>query len=348
MIKVGLLGWLRFLPLGEVALPAWSAAVVTIGLVSAFAGVAVGLTQRDPKANLAYSSVSQMGIITVLVGVALAEPEAAPLAIAAAAVYALHHGLAKGSLFLGVGIARREPDPGRRRLALAGLVLGAVSLAGLPLTSGALAKVALKDTVGWLPADVAGTVTLALSLAAVGTTVLMARLIRLVASAPGDGEGSERALWTAWVAVLVAVVTAAWVFPGAVLAIDLPITSPSVIWNGLWPVAVGLVMVVGVLALDRRRPMTVPAVPPGDAVVLVEAASRRLRATWSTTLSPAAAGIAARTRVVRQAAYRSVLPGGGVDRLDRRATRWRAAGAWFAVVALALLFSVGPWSGPPP
>jgi hypothetical protein len=115
MIKAGLIGWLRVLPIGEVALPGWATLVITLGLLTALGGVAVGLTQRNPKANLAYSSVSQMGLMMVLVGVALAVPDGAELSVAAAGVYALHHGLAKGALFLGVGHGGSRPPrcPGR-------------------------------------------------------------------------------------------------------------------------------------------------------------------------------------------------------------------------------------------
>jgi formate hydrogenlyase subunit 3/multisubunit Na+/H+ antiporter MnhD subunit len=53
-----------------------------------------------------------MGMIAVLVGVGLGTPEAAGLAATGAAIYALHHGFAKGALFLGVGIVKLESDPG--------------------------------------------------------------------------------------------------------------------------------------------------------------------------------------------------------------------------------------------
>ncbi|HUG37583.1 MAG TPA: proton-conducting transporter membrane subunit, partial [Candidatus Limnocylindrales bacterium] len=83
MIKAGLLGWLRFLPLGEAALPHWGAAVAALGVVAAFFGVIVGMTQTDPKTVLAYSSISQIGVMNVGVGLALAEPMGAAAAVAA-------------------------------------------------------------------------------------------------------------------------------------------------------------------------------------------------------------------------------------------------------------------------
>jgi hypothetical protein len=133
------------------------------------------------------------------------------------------------------------------------------------------------------------------------------------------------------------VATAAWVSPAAVLDVDLPTTSPSVIWNGLWPVLVGLVVVAAGRAGKRWLPSTFPSIPAGDAVIAFEVAARRLRAGWAAIVSPWAASTGRRGRHAQQLAYLSVLPGGGVDRFDRRITRWRSAGALFAVLAAALV-----------
>ncbi len=104
MIKAGLLGWLRLLPLGEMALLQWGESFMLLGLAAAFYGVMVGLTQRDPKTLLAYSSISQMGVMTVAVGLGLTSPDAYPAILTVITLYALHHGLSKGALFLGVGV----------------------------------------------------------------------------------------------------------------------------------------------------------------------------------------------------------------------------------------------------
>jgi len=105
MIKAGLLGWLRFLHLGEVVLPEWGALCIAVGLATASYGVVVGLTQDEPKTVLAYSSVSQMGFMLTGIGIGLSAPVAWPAALSAVLLYALHHGLAKGALFLGVGVS---------------------------------------------------------------------------------------------------------------------------------------------------------------------------------------------------------------------------------------------------
>jgi formate hydrogenlyase subunit 3/multisubunit Na+/H+ antiporter MnhD subunit len=336
MIKAGLVGWIRVLPLGEVALPAWSTVVLAVGMATAAAGILVGLAQRDPKANLAYSSISQMGLMTVLVGVALGDPDAAPLAIAGATIYAMHHGFAKGSLFLGVGIAKAESDRRRHQLVLAGLALGALSLAGLPFTSGALAKVALKDAVGLLPGGTATAVGFALSLGAAGTTLLMGRLLLLVAR-PAEGGRVGRDRWGPWAIVVAAVAVASWVLPGAILQTDLPTASVAVVWDGLWPVLLGGALLAGAWQVGRRFEVTLPVVPPGDAVVAVEAVAGRLATTWTTVVTPLSASAADHLHALQRTAYLGVQPGSGVDRIDRRLTRWRTAGVLFAVLGVGLV-----------
>ncbi|MGD1971943.1 MAG: proton-conducting transporter membrane subunit, partial [Desulfobacterales bacterium] len=103
MIKAGLLGWLRFLPWEQTKTAVWGSPCIVAGMLAAFFGVIVGLNQKNPKTLLAYSSISQMGLMTAGIGIGLALPDAAPLAIAAVSVYAVHHGFAKGALFLSVG-----------------------------------------------------------------------------------------------------------------------------------------------------------------------------------------------------------------------------------------------------
>ena len=66
-VKAGVIGLIRFLPLGA-AMPGWGEALVALGFFSAFYGVAVGITQANPKTVLAYSSVSQMGVIAAVLG----------------------------------------------------------------------------------------------------------------------------------------------------------------------------------------------------------------------------------------------------------------------------------------
>src|SRR5215813_6251258 len=101
-VKAGVIGFIRFLPLG-VAMPEWGAALATVGLFSAFYGVVIGITQENPRTVLAYSSVSQMGLLAAALGMGLAAGE--PGVALGASFSAAHHMLAKGGLFLAIGVA---------------------------------------------------------------------------------------------------------------------------------------------------------------------------------------------------------------------------------------------------
>ncbi len=213
MIKAGLLGWLRFLPLGEVSLPEWGALCAAAGLAAAAYGAVVGLTQDEPKTLLAYSSVSQMGLMLTGIGIGLSAAEAWPAALSAVLLSALHHGLAKGALFLGVGVSPGDSIV-RRWIHAGGLVVPAIALAGAPFTSGAVAKVALKNaladsTVGW-----PGGMERLLGFLALGTALLMGRFIFLIwtrgktgAAEPADG------LRVPWLTAVVVSSSAVWVVP---------------------------------------------------------------------------------------------------------------------------------------
>ena len=173
MIKAGLLGWLRFLPPGDGALVGWGQALLVVGVSGIFFGALIGLLQQTPRLLLGYSSISKMGVLTVGMGAALVWPDAAPAVIGALLLYAAHHALVKGALFLGLGLVERG---GLRPWILTGLGFLALVLAGAPLTSGALAKAVLKVS---LPAEAQALASL-LAVAAFATTLLMARFLFLV------------------------------------------------------------------------------------------------------------------------------------------------------------------------
>jgi len=261
MIKAGLLGWLRLLPLGAAGAPGWGEALVALGLVAAFAAALAGATQRQAKAALAYSSISQMGFVTVAVGIALAVPAAAPAAVAAAALYAFHHAFAKAALFLGVSLAG-APTARARALWMIGVALPALALAGAPLTSGYAAKAALKAA---LPAGFEG-VAAALALAAAGTSLVMLRAVWLLRHDAGAGAHASHApngaMWAGW-ALLVGCCLLGWPAVGR-LADLWPATAGA--WLGaVWPLLLGAALAALAVAWRRRwaggREFTVP---PGD------------------------------------------------------------------------------------
>lgn len=145
---------------------------------------------------------------------------------------------------------------------LAGLALPALALAGAPLTGGWLARLALKGGVAGLPAPWVDLVGISLPLAAVGTTLLMARLLWLSSRLQGHPKVPAAGLAPPWLA---------WTVVGLVLPWGhVPALALSADWTGLatatWPVLLGLVLAM--IALRVR--MHAPAIPPGDLVVPVE------------------------------------------------------------------------------
>jgi formate hydrogenlyase subunit 3/multisubunit Na+/H+ antiporter MnhD subunit len=274
MIKAGLLGWLRLLPLGAATLPGWGTLLAALGLMAAFFGVVVGVTQRNAKTALAYSSISQMGIVNLGIGLALIEPSAWPIALAGLLVYAVHHGLAKGALFLGVAFAL-EAGVGRYRWLLrAGMVFAALAVAGAPLTSGSVAKGALKEIAYLSPGVWPLALDWLLPLTTVGTTVLMAHFLSLIWSAAKDDASPRAGIWVPWSGLLVLLLGVLYLLP-RFYDLEIPgARAPGLqyVLAGTWPIAVG----AGIWWLQRRVRQRFSwsadrwEIPAGDMLVFVE------------------------------------------------------------------------------
>ncbi|KIH75694.1 Formate hydrogenlyase subunit 3/Multisubunit Na+/H+ antiporter, MnhD subunit [Geoalkalibacter ferrihydriticus] len=272
MIKAGLLGLLRFLPLGEVALPGWSLVFILLGLAMAFFGVLAGLAQHQAKAVLAYSSISQMGFPLLGLGLALAAPQSWPLLAPVILLYALHHGLAKGALFLGVGMAGELTVSTRRRyLVLGGLLLPALALAGAPLTSGALAKGALKPLVSMAPGGWAELLPWLLSLGAIGTTLLMARFLAVLWPRSAARQAPRPLMWSGWGLLILGVLLCRdGRLPDFIGVTATPGGFSYGLWDALWPVAVGaLVAAAAWLRLPRRGGEAAALLPPGELLLVL-------------------------------------------------------------------------------
>lgn len=331
MIKAGLLGWLGFLPAGEPASTFWATFIIVAGLAAAFYGVVVGLFQQAPGAMLAYSSISQMGWISVALGAGLLSPNAWPLALSAVLVYAGHHAVAKGSLFLGLGVARRAQGVTAQRLALAGLALGAFAIAGAPLTTGAVAKYALRGITGSAPAAWPAVIETLLQVGAVGTTLLMGRFLLTVRPGTETSKLSP-ALWTPWAAQLALIAFGILALPGALAALGRTLS-----FSTLWPVTLG-VLLVGALWLSRRRTnLSMPRLPEGDVMIpLVRA------------LTPAARSATRRPPPVlswtagEQGRNADRPDGGPLDEVESGLRYWTVAGTVFValIIGFVLLVSV--------
>lgn len=379
MIKAGLLGWLRLLPLQE-AWSGWGLTLLVLGLTGALLGIVVGLTQRDPKVLLAYSSISQMGLLITLVGVGLAASDASGPTGLTAAGYAVHHGLAKAALFLGVGVYTSGALAAVHRVYLGATALVGLSLAAAPLTGGWVAKQTLKGTVETLYAGPGlAVLSAALTATGAGTTLLIGRLLRLLREAPAlpedhpepvrvatgargepdpaDGDTpallgaprllprlAERPLVGSWGLLTAAALVGGWGlhrFGGDVIAT--PGIDAASLWDGLWPVLLGLLLLAGVAWRRHGFGLDPPPgrgeIPAGDVLVLVVAAGHRLRV-MARRVEPLAARAFETLRDRREVAEHRIRPGPGLDRVEELITRWRSAGILLALVGAALVVAL--------
>jgi formate hydrogenlyase subunit 3/multisubunit Na+/H+ antiporter MnhD subunit len=272
--KAGLIGLIRFLPLDQ-AMPVAGGLIIAAGLFSAFYGAVLGLTQDNPRSVLAYSSISQLGQMAAALGAGLAG--GLPGAGTLVAFYAAYHVLTKGGLFLLLAV-QRESVISRWGLILPGFM--ALGFAGLPLTGGALGKLALKDVVG------SGATGVLFSLAAIGSTVLMLHFLRLVKTAAAQPAAAPLPR-SAWIVTAMAATLLQWSLYGTVTGVPAGgALRPGLVLELLWPVAAGLLLA---WALAAAR---IPRLAPGD--FSAQAITRLGR--WATSLADAATALEMRVR----------------------------------------------------
>jgi hydrogenase-4 component B len=151
MIKTGIYGILRVYNLLDLntALPGEIVAVT--GMVTGVLGVVYALGQHDLKRLLAYSSVENIGIILIgigigMIGVSAGQPAMAALGFAGGLLHVLNHAVFKSLLFMGAGVVIHKT--GTRSIdALGGLIkrlrftgiaflIGALAISGLPPFNG--------------------------------------------------------------------------------------------------------------------------------------------------------------------------------------------------------------------
>ena len=101
MVKAGIYLLMLFSPAlaGNLV---WQTILMSAGLITAVMGALFAMRAFDLKEIMAYSTVSQLGLIVALIGLGT------PAALATAALYTLAHALFKASLFMVVGIVDRQ------------------------------------------------------------------------------------------------------------------------------------------------------------------------------------------------------------------------------------------------
>jgi len=143
MVKAGLFLLARLWPVFAPT-EAWFLIVAPVGLVTMLIGAWIALFKDDLKALLAFSTVSHLGLVTMLFGLGT------PLAAVAGVFHILNHATFKAALFMNAGIIDHEAGT-RDIRRLGGLLtlmpivatlslVAAASMAGIPLFNGFLSK----------------------------------------------------------------------------------------------------------------------------------------------------------------------------------------------------------------
>ncbi|MCY1165792.1 MAG: monovalent cation/H+ antiporter subunit A [Pseudomonadota bacterium] len=143
MVKLGVFLMARFWPVLS-GTQEWFWLVGGAGAITLLLGGFVAMFQRDLKALLAYSTISHLGLITLLLGLN------SPLAAVAAVFHVMNHATFKASLFMAAGIIDHETGT-RDIRKLSGLmrlmpitgtlaIIASASMAGVPLLNGFLSK----------------------------------------------------------------------------------------------------------------------------------------------------------------------------------------------------------------
>ncbi len=227
--------------------------------------------ETDLKRVFAYSTISALGVIMLLLGAGT------PQAVAAALLYLLAHACYKGALFLIAGAIEHETGT-RDVTALAGLrrmmpitavaaLLAAASMAGIPLTFGFIAKEQFYDalmmpglTGSWASIVVAAAVAASACLGAAGLLAGVAPFAGRSTPSPARHE-APASLWLGPL-VLAGVGLAFGVVPGLAAPVGLAAASVTrttmpvdlAIWHGFSPtLMLSAVTIAGSLVLFTYR-----------------------------------------------------------------------------------------------
>jgi hydrogenase-4 component B len=179
ILKMGIYGIMRFTSFFAAPPVWWGTLLFVTGLFSAILGILFALGQQDLKRLLAYSSIENIGIITLgigthLLGKATGSSSLALLGLAGALLHILNHSLFKSLLFFCAGAIIHKTHT--RKLDLMGglgrvmpitatlSLFGIIALTGLPPLNGFIGEYLLY--IGFFKSAVSGSSTTVLSNAA--------------------------------------------------------------------------------------------------------------------------------------------------------------------------------------
>lgn len=274
VVKAGIYLLMRFTAIFY-AVPIWTILLVGLGLFTTCLGAWFALQQTDVKKLMAYSTVSQLGLITATIGVGT------EFAMAAAVLHTIAHAGFKSGLFMLMGVV--DHQAGTRMIdrlpalwrtmpwTFAATLLGLASMAGIPPLLGFISKEKVlasfletpgPDALSWLTLAIAG-------FGAVLTFVYSGKILFGVFIDGGEPDPKIReASWATILPAALPIVVGlplafvVAVFEAPVLAaVDAvwPETQSSVsfyLWHGVTPellVTLGVFVIGTVLVRQRAR-----------------------------------------------------------------------------------------------
>ena len=193
MIKTGIYGILRFLLFVGTPSKMISYTVLTIAVISALYGVLYAVTQQDLKRLLAYSSIENVAIIGIGIGVGMlgltyGNPYVAVLGFAGGILHILNHSIFKELMFFAAGSVYLKTHTRNMEL-LGGLmkimpytgllfIVGSIAICGLPPFNGFIGEFLIyAGMIMGIPAsEISLFLVLILSIAALGMVGTMAML----------------------------------------------------------------------------------------------------------------------------------------------------------------------------
>ena len=178
-INIGLLGWIRWLPTAE-PMPEVAQLLIILGIVGYLYAIVMGLMQTHSRSLLGYSSISQMCLISIIIGVFLYQPALWTAFTSVLLLVITHHAVAKTFLF---AASHGIPAQGFSKIIWwCGVIIAALGLAGAPLTAGIYAKDLLKQSIEFVPGF--EYVAYSLWLSSILTLFLMLRFVWLMRTMP--------------------------------------------------------------------------------------------------------------------------------------------------------------------
>jgi hydrogenase-4 component B len=298
MLKVGVYGVVRMcwlLPPGPLW---WSWVLIGVGACAAVLGIAYALGQRDYKRLLAYSSIENIGVIVLAIGVAMlgrttGSATLAVFGLAGALLHVWNHSLFKSLLFLVSG-ALLHACGTRRMNALGGLekrmprtaaaaAIACLAIAALPPLNGFVSEwLIYRGVIGDLARGPTGpSVPLALAIVAIALTgaLALATFVKFFGTLFLGQERSDAVVHAhdpppamlAPMGVLVFLCLVIGLLPRVALA---PIARAVQLWTGDTHVGAGeLIAAAGLLATVS----VVSAATVGVAIILVLGLRARVR-----------------------------------------------------------------------